>query len=220
MIHSFSRAGRHHAQRGEACQDAVRSAESPEWVAIAAADGVTACRHGKEGAQIACEAVLRALLRQGDRLWEYEEKKLSYLIVEQVLFELERHAPDGNVGEYACTLAFACIRRRDGRMLLWNLGDGAALVIPAGGHAQLMLPPRRYGGRSCQVTTQQAWRAAAVRTGRLNYGDQVMLCTDGALGRIFPLTEALRQSDYPQADRLLEQSGEWDDMSYILWKHQ
>lgn len=196
------------------------SEDDGEFIAIAAADGVTGCSHGREGAQIACRTALQVLLAQGDRLWEYEARKISYLILEQVLFEVEHHAQGADIREYASTLMFACIRRRDGRALLWNLGDGAALIIPAGAPAQLALLPKRYLGRPCQTTTDQAHRAASMRLVQLRYGDSVMLCTDGALAYLMQMTDALGQADFARVDRILTDADGWDDASYIAWKVQ
>lgn len=219
----YIKTGAYHAARLEECQDRVFFTESARFAVAAAADGATACEHSGTGAEIACGAVGDFLEREGKNIFHYPDEKLSYLLVEHILYFLETET--GKTGQglqsYASTVAAACVDQKTGRTVVVNLGDGATFFIHENAF-QMLLPPRRFRGHPCLTTTADAYKAVEIKRIWLGPGDTLLLCTDGFLHiletdriRGGTVRNRIAAGEFSEVEQLLEAAAEKDDCGYI-----
>jgi len=220
---SFKKTGSYHKSKGEACQDVVRCAEYGTLFAAAAADGVSACRLGGTGALLACQAALDFARCEGDNVFTYSAQKLAFLLMEHVMYFLEREANTNNqpLSEYASTLSAAYISEKTGETRLVNLGDGAIFTV-RDDTIYLESAPIQFRGQPCSTATKDAYRFFDVRSSVLQNEDALLLCSDGFLHAMKTLAQSGKTledaihahtvSDFKTA---LRQCREPDDISYI-----
>lgn len=216
MIRRFSQTGMGHLSQGKENQDCVLSSIDPDYVIIAAADGVSAARYAKEGAQIACRTVIDVFRRDAESLFACSREKMAVLLLDQILYEIAQQPQGAAAEEFASTLMFACVRRRDGMAILWNLGDGTVLHRSCSGAAYEM-SPRRFRGIPCQTVTKGAYRAVQIQRIRIRHGDTILLMTDGV--QEAPVMQVLSQG-WDVVDETLRRAACRDDASYIALNYR
>lgn len=218
FIHKYQRRGDYHAGRKESCQDAIAYFEDDTYALAVIADGVTGCVYGKQGATCTCEAIKDFVKRERSNLLYYAPEKTAYLLMEHILYFLEKLADlqGHDVQEYAATFAFALIEKDSGRTVLGNLGDCVGFLLYEGGQT-MILPMRRHGGQPCLTTTPDAYKAMVLKGTVLSMEDTVMLCTDGLIHGAWSLIRDPRMDlrVYEELDAALDASNEPDDCSYI-----
>lgn len=227
QIHNYCKTGSFHKEIGEECQDESLSATVGPYDIVVQADGVSSCRHGKRGAQIACEAVVDFIRMEKENIFLYNSRKLSFLLIEHILYflEIEASKNGANVADYASTIAFTCANRTTGKMVLFSLGDGA--VFNSSGHkVNTAIAPRRHFGNPCLTTTDSAYKYAEIKKQTLSPNDSVLLCTDGFLHAVGAsicgssvLKNAIINKRFLELDNLLSNSAEPDDIGYIHYTH-
>ena len=222
----YRKTGQYHTLRGESCQDMTAIQETMTDLFAAAADGATGCRRSGTGAELACRGAADFYEREKERVFEYSDEKLQYLLKEHILYYLEREtgARGAELQEYGGTLMTVFSEKDSGRTVATNLGDGCIFLL-ADGRLRTVLPPKRFGGRPCLTTTEGAERAAETRRFTLQSGASLLLCTDGFLQflngepeRRTCLQEALVRWEFGALEQLLEASPEPDDCSYLAFK--
>ena len=219
IVHKYQRKGDYHTATNQECQDVISYVETEEYALAVIADGVTACKYSKIGAGLSCEAVKDFVKLEGSNLFHYPPAKTAYLLVEHILFFLERKAAMCNhdINEYASTLAFALVEKESGKTVLGNLGDGAVLLLAESGR-KLLLTPKRHFGQPCLTTTGDAYKSLSLKQINLSLDDTLLLCTDGFLHASWPFLKKLDGdvNIYEQLDSALDLSCEQDDCSYIM----
>lgn len=222
MITTYTKTGEAHAVSGDACQDAVYHLQTGDLTILALADGVSACANSRIGAQTACRAGAEYVARFHDTFAGCDEKKLAYLIGDQVRYALEQQAAElGCAPEsLASTLMLCCVHHSTRETLLYCLGDGGVFAVEDGGAVRLMGPVRMPGGPA-NTMTRNGYRAARIRRIPLPGDTGVLLCSDGLLKalagaeRCPPAAEALERGDLQALGELLEHHSFSDDISFI-----
>lgn len=219
----YIKTGAYHAARLEECQDKIFFTHNSRFAAAAAADGATACRYSGKGAEIACRAVGDFLERESKNIFDFSDEKLSYLLVEHILYFLETET--GKTGrelqKYASTMAAAYVEQKTGRTIAINLGDGAAFFT-RGNEFQLCLPPRKFQENPCLTTTEDAYKAVEIKRLNLDFGDTLLLCTDEFL-RVLEtdlrqggaMRDRIAAREFNQVGQILDAAAGKDDCSYI-----
>ncbi|MBQ9082960.1 MAG: protein phosphatase 2C domain-containing protein [Clostridia bacterium] len=224
--HYYQKTGAYHAANNAPCEDAVLAVEDSEYALIALADGVTACRHGKAGAQKAVEALWDYIQLERDHIFTYSPQKTSWLLLEHVLYylELESWKENSDVAEFSSTLAFACIEKKTGRAITGNLGDGIVCGFLNGAYSA-PTGPARPTNRPFLTTTQYAYKAMTLQYPELFLEDCIILGSDGFMHAVRALKDNNRllcktaeQFDFSELDQCLAQYPEPDDCSYIAIK--
>lgn len=204
-VEKFSMAGSYHRDNGQENQDVVCERENGRYLAVVLADGVSTSRFGKTGAKIAGKVVTEYFVRYGEDLLQFSEEKTAYLLLELVRYHLEKRAKKDKCDyfEFASTLVLCGIDKRNGRMLVMNLGDGAVVSEKTDGEISI-LPPVRYSGQCCTTTTDKAYKSARLIFENANEKKKLIMLTDGALAGL--CGEAENIGSYTHAKAVLSQS--------------
>lgn len=222
QYHYYQKTGAYHIATGAACQDAFLNTENEIYYLIALADGVSACKYGKTGAEKAVDALWDFIQAEGDNIFLYSQQKLTYLLIEHIMYYLELTAARENthIKEYSSTLVFACIEKKTGRTIVGNLGDGSIFGFMQNALTQLSALAR-YTGTPFVTTSKYASKAMTVQYHDLSLGDCILLGSDGfshgvrgIRGGEIHISEALKKFDFRELDGFLEVYPESDDCTY------
>ena len=225
-ITKFSKVGSYHKYLNQQNQDYLCSIETEDFAVIMLADGATGCKEGQEGAWLACDAVAEIIKRDGSGFFQYSEKKISYLLIEQILYWLETHIEEGeDILEYGSTFLLAFIEKENGRMVLVNLGDGAVLSVNPTG-VEYRIQPKQFQGKPCLTVTDGADEAMQVKVENLAFGERVLLGSDGFLEQLSDSKEGneirkrLCGNDLKGVNKKLSEMENVDDCSYIVFTRE
>lgn len=191
------------------------------------ADGVSRCINGQRGAQIACLQAACVLSGNEEAFFHFSSRKTSYLVLEQVVCEIRREAKRyGYIPEsYASTLMFCCIDKTLRKALLFNLGDGAVCGISKG-KCSYLIPPDQDADNPClcpQTMTEDAFKAASVKTVDLEKGTVIFMSTDGLLHEMRNksygkfIRDKIRNNDYHILEKALGLIPNMDDISFMAY---
>lgn len=224
--HYYQKTGAYHTATGTSCQDAFLNIEDSTYSLIALADGVSACKYGKVGSEKTIEALWDFIRMEGDNVFLYSPQKLTYLLLEHVLYYLELASlPEtADIKEFSSTLAFACIEKKTGRAVVGNLGDGSIIGFVQN-TIKLLSVPTRHANKPFVTTSKYANKAMIVQYYDLSLGDCILLGSDGfahaslAIERSgISITEVLEKFEFSELDRYLEEYPEADDCTYVAVK--
>lgn len=224
MTHSYVKTGALHMQANTPCQDAVFFSETPKLLLIALADGVSECENSHIGAVLACKTAAEYVLEYASTLNEFDDQKVAYLILDQVVFALEEKAAELGCSpeSLSSTLCFCCVNRQSRNMVAFSLGDGGVFTIQ-NGQAELLLAPRQTAlGGTAGTMTRDAYRAVQIRRCALPAGTQVLLCSDGMLkvldepAHSDAVRGAMACGNFEGLKTLLERAHTNDDCSFIV----
>ena len=217
-VASYCCHGQYHKAKGMPCEDKIKILESEKYIAVCIADGVSACINAAKGADITCEAVMDFMLREQDSLFVYSEEKNAYLLIEHILYFLEKNvAENENIYSYSSTAAGALIDKATKQCLFFNLGDGAVL-FHNNRSLQMYISPRRYDGRPCQTTTEGAYKAVEFKKHLFLEKDVFLIGTDGFLcflNNCDNLEQLIKAKRFFDINEKINDMGENDDCSYI-----
>lgn len=181
MVRCFSKTGQFHRDRGEEDQDAVLFGERGRYLALALADGVSACRAAGAGARAACDTAVALLLEYGDLFFSRGGEAAAEWLLDQTSYELaERFGGTGlPLEEYSSTLACVLLDRQAERCLYFSVGDSLILTAGAEGCREVAAPDVCRAGCCCTTTRNALLRA---KTGTVDLADchSLLLCSDGA----------------------------------------
>lgn len=217
LIEKFSKTGTYHKKAGIENQDCIYSMEDKDYIAIMLADGATGCSHGREGAEIACEAVKQIINTERNRFFSYRLEKISFLLLEHILYFLEQRIPQNeDIAEYGSTFSLAYMDKKTGRTVLVNLGDSAVIQTSDKG-CSILSEPKRHHGSPCLTTTIGAENYVRAYEYSCPYGYSIMLCSDGFWTQLISteLTDLLNNNDLKNMEKLLSELETEDDCSYI-----
>lgn len=224
--HYYQKTGAYHTATGASCQDAFLNIEDSTYSLIALADGVSACKYGKAGAEKTIEALWDFIRMEGDNVFLYSPQKLTYLLLEHVLYYLELASlpESADIKEFSSTLAFACIEKKTGRAVVGHLGDGSIIGFVQNTVKQLSVPTM-YTNKPFVTTSKYANKAMVVQYYDLSLGDCILLGSDGfahaslAIERSgISFNEVLEKFEFGELDRYLEEYPEADDCTYVAVK--
>ena len=202
--------------------------ETDQYVGIVLADGATGCSKGDIGARIACETVAQIFQTEADTFFSYENRKAAYLLIEQVLYNIERcKSSEENIRDYGSTLIVACLNKKTSEIILINLGDGA--VIEAGDNKYtVILGPKQYRDPKipeykgpCLTVTQDAAGATDVTRIDLPLESSIILASDGYLNLFSKpdarqkMTRSLSKCDFHSMNICIDKTDSIDDCTYI-----
>lgn len=224
--HYYQKTGAYHTSIGTSCQDAFLNIEDSIYSLIALADGVSACKYGKVGAEKAIQALWDFIRMEGDNIFLYSPQKLTYLLLEHVRYylELASLAETADIKEFSSTLAFACIEKKTGRTVVGNLGDSSIIGFLQN-TTKLLFVPTRHTNKPSVTTSKYANKAMVIRYYDLSLGDCILLGSDGfshaspAIDRSgISISEVLEKFEFSELDRYLEEYPEADDCTYVAVK--
>ena len=186
MICKYSGIGTRHATCGGENEDAICTRENDRYTAISLADGISACRRARAGAEIASEAMSNLLAERGKYLLDFPRQGVVEVAISHILTKLQRQADQetGAVEDYSSTVTGVLFDRQERRLLCFNLGDGMILA-QTGGQSQILSMPSDSFSGCCATTTRNAGRMAKVKVAETDRMGSVLLCSDGAWRQMF-----------------------------------
>ncbi|MBR2257750.1 MAG: protein phosphatase 2C domain-containing protein [Blautia sp.] len=232
-FHVYRKTGSYHKRHQLPCQDVVRSGRKGRYGIITAADGVSSSVSGKEGAELACEAFEDFVKREGSALFKYKKEKLAYLLIEHILYFIEkkisettgikdRKEMEKRLPDYACTFLAVCMDNATDEAVILHLGDGAVYSF-FGGRERRILSEDLFSDTPCFVTTQDACRMMKVEKRVLKKGETIFLCTDGLEDAFSShgeegkrLKEAAVHRKLSVLNRIIDHADWADDVSYAM----
>lgn len=190
-------------------EDCVFVRETTEAVVCLISDGATESKHGKKGAEIACKAANDLLLNAD--FSEFDERKTAFLIWEEVFFQLKKEADSNNekVSDYACTLMFACLYKKENKLITYNIGNGLILVETDEKYI-CCSSSGQQSEAEILVPNKNAYEYAAINRFISCDVDSVFLCSDGAKDVMFSNNMSVKQLIDSAAKTEAE-----DDFSFI-----
>lgn len=186
MIKELSEMGANHGGGSGENQDALCHAQNKDFCVISLADGVSACKEAKCGAEIASRAITNLLLKKGDYFLEFGNEQIAELTLSHILFELKQRAENDsqNLEDYSSTVASVLVDRKKNRILCFNLGDSIILAVGKGKCRVLAMPADSSSG-CCVTTTKSATKMVSVKIFDADAMESVVICSDGAWRQMF-----------------------------------
>ena len=134
MKTTYQKTGEYHSSNKTENQDAIFEAESTSAKVIVIADGVTTCKNGKTGAEIACQAIGKVLLDETAYIFSSQKRKIAKLLSAYVYRKLREKSLADNeaVESYSSTLSFVCYNKISGETMTFVLGDSLVYSINEG----------------------------------------------------------------------------------------
>lgn len=223
MIKEFSEAGTHHMDTDGKNQDAICHGHNKNFFVISLADGVSACKEAKSGAEIASMAITNLLLKKGEHFLEFDDVQIAEFVLSHILFELKQRAKEESkdLEEYSSTVASVLVDKKNNRMLCFNLGD--SIIMAAGnGKCRVLSMPTDSSFGCCVTTTIGATTMASVKLFDTSSIDSIMICSDGAWRQMFDknklkpkVFKLLTNSEYDGLRTFLATQNCFDDYSFI-----
>lgn len=224
MVRVFSLKGKLHEQNGESNQDIVCSGSNERFSVITLADGVSTCRKGRKGAQIACQVTKNLMLRNGEYISGCSSEELANDIVQNVTYEIQKQAALDKVDpeEYSSTLSSVLYDKHLNTLTIFSVGDGIIFGVGGNGFRVLAMPSDSREG-TCVTTTRGASRQAVARTINRDGIDTIWICSDGAWRMMFKsgimkreFADLIESKDYRGLKALFIDNHSNDDMSFIV----
>lgn len=223
MIKELSEAGIHHLDTNGENQDAVCHGQNKNFFVISLADGVSACKEAKSGAEIASMAITNLLLKKGEHFLEFDNEQIAEFVLSHILFELKQHAKGESkaLDEYSSTVASVLVDKKKNRMLCFNLGD-SIIIATSKGKCHVLSMPADSSSRCCVTTTRGATAMASVKLLDTSLVDSVVICSDGAWRQMFnknklkpEVFSLLANSEYDGLRDFLAAQECFDDYSFV-----
>lgn len=223
MIKELSEAGRYHIDADGENQDAICHGHNKNFFVISLADGVSACKEAKNGAEIASTAITNLLLKKGEHFLEFDDGQIAEFVLSHILFELKQHAEKGSkdIEEYSSTVASVLVDKKKNRMLCFNLGDSIIMATDKGKCRVLAMPADSSSG-CCVTTTRSATSMVSVKLLDASSIESIVICSDGAWRQMFDknklkpeVFKLLANNEYDGLRDFLATQECFDDYSFI-----
>ncbi len=175
--------GTSHVRTGKPCQDYHNYIVTPNYVIVAAADGLGSAAQSEIGAEVAVRTAL-STLQDDVRLYQPLIEDSWQRIVREA-FGAARDAIDGRavanevaIRDYGTTLMLAVITHD--RLVVGHLGDGAVVAQFDDGRVETITAPKQ-GEYANEVTplTAKDWESALEVTMQNDNAKAVAVLTDG-----------------------------------------
>ncbi|MCD8091071.1 MAG: protein phosphatase 2C domain-containing protein [Clostridiales bacterium] len=223
-VKKLSRKGSYHTGRKEENQDFVFFGCNKDFYALCLADGVSACKEAKKGAETAAVAITDLFLKAGQHFFEFENEQAARLIAAHVLYELKEQAAEGgeDVKEYSAAAASVLVDRRRNKILCFSLGD-CMIMAAGGGKCRVVCPPSDSTSGCCVTTTENAAEMISLKIYDAAMIDSVVICSDGAWKHMFEKNNRLKteaagfiiNNEYDKLGKFLIKQNSFDDYSFI-----
>lgn len=223
MIEQVCHIGARHSAEQTENQDTIYFGENERYTVISLADGVSACKEAKVGAEIASRAATELLLNRGDHFLEFDDDWIAESIISHILYELKQKARADlqAVEEYSSTIASVLFDKKSRRLLCFSLGDSLIAATGSGGFRIIVRPSDSTDG-CCVTTTEEASLLAQVIKTNVGTLDTVLIFSDGAWGQMFKKNRLKPEVSEMLADHRLSDLREYlilqngaDDYSFI-----
>ncbi len=215
--------GSYHKENGTENQDVICHGRNGKFSVITLADGVSACREARKGAETAAREITRLFLEKGDYFLDFTAEETAELSLSHVCWELKKQADIKNedVEEFSSTLASVLVDRRKKRMLCLNLGD-AIILLSEKGKCRIVAMPSDSRDGCCVTTTEGAASMTDVKHLDLGSAEAVLICSDGAWhlmfrqNRLIPAVyDMIADHEYGELREFLTSKEHFDDCSFI-----
>lgn len=229
MVIEYSKIGEYHKEKKCENQDVIYYDENDNFQVISLADGVSACKKSKYGAEIVAKSITNLMIKKGSYFFDFSAGETAHLVLSHILYELKQCAKNNedieNINEYSSTLACVVVDKKKKSILCFSLGDS---IIMASGNGQtcIVTPPSSYSEDGCCVTTtKNADLLASVKIINSDNVESIMICSDGAWKKMYEhqklkpeIKEILVNNRYDQLNKYLSEQRCFDDCSFIAYK--
>lgn len=164
-------------------KDAAIHCESLTAEIVAVADGVSSCRNGKKGAEIAVKAAAELLLEETEYFFSSEKEKIAGLIVSYIRDKIFSFVEKNNQEpeSYASTLSFVCRNKKTNEVMTFLLGD--SLIFSFGEkekHRLACKPVFLNDFKTITTMTENAEKFVDIKRNAPKDISYFVLATDGA----------------------------------------
>lgn len=129
----YSKIGSYHEKSGLENQDYLEYENTSDYIFSLLSDGATGCKRGKQGAQLAAQAIREILEKEGIRFFQLQStypRKMASLMVDHILFTIEKEKEaDIPISEYGSTFIYSIYDKRNSMLYLGSLGDSVAYAV-------------------------------------------------------------------------------------------
>lgn len=222
-IRSMSHIGKYHEGTSGSNEDAVCMGQNSRLCVLSLADGMTACREAKTGADIASRAITRLLLNEGRYFLTLDSSRLADLIFTHIFYKIKSYAEDAgsSVEEFSSTITSVLIDKKSGKMLCYHLGDNMVLAV-GNGKCRVLCSPA-YGEDGClATTTENGQRSVSVSRFDIRDYESIVIVSDGAWRNMLSgnrirqdVAAMLAIGDYDALEAFLVSMNCRDDYSFI-----
>lgn len=202
-------------------QDFVFSAENESAAFFAVADGVSACKNSRLGAQIACEVSGDILLDHVRYYFDSAAEKVKAILLMNIRSAISKSAKKEGFDpeDYASTLSFVCFDKQTNRVMTFSLGDSRIYRVRDNELINLNKTVVHECNMVCSTISYSAENEAVICKTERNADDTFLLCTDGMwktaeISHLFDNPESLNDGDEIVA--CLNQYQIGDDCSFLL----
>ena len=181
----YSQVGRGHIETGQACQDFSKTYQDKSVSIMVIADGAGSQVHSAQGARIAVEQTIRYFRKQPFDGLDDEAicEKVIQAIQDRIITSKEF---SGQLRQYASTLLFCVLDKKNGRYLIGHLGDGMVVSHQRGRLAVASYPENgEYANMTYFTTTKEASKHLRLQRGNWQKQMGFMLMTDGAANSLY-----------------------------------
>ena len=220
-LYCYSKTGERHREENRENQDCVYSAENDFAAFFAVADGVSACKNSRSGAQLACEVCADILLEHTGYYFDSDEEKVKQILLDNIRSAISRKAGQERCEpeDYASTLSFLCFDKLHERVMTFSLGDSRIYRMNGNGIDRINQTVSHGMNAVCSTTSRRAEKEAVLFRDSKRADDSFLLCTDGfwkaAEADSFPAEPGLFENGGALA-ALLDRQTIRDDCSFLL----
>lgn len=203
-------------------QDVITHGQNDEYEVIALADGVSSCKKGKEGAEIACKTVSDIFLNCGRLFFNYSRKKTANIVLDEIKRNISIAAKHDNEpsDSYSSTICFVCLEKRTGKIISFQLGDSHIFLLSKDGCDAINA---KGAYELCFTTYPDADEYTFIDIFHTDNIQGLLLCSDGAWKLLYnknilnpEILHAIKHLNFEIFEAFLKNKNNTDDCSYIL----
>ena len=222
MITYMSKTGVYHEKQGIENQDFICGANNSRYSTICLADGVSACKYAKTGAETACKVSADILINHAERIFSADSREAVYIILKKVRNELEKLSKNSDIQEYSSTLACVLCDRANNKIFYLNLGDSLIMAGKKDVCRIISQPCDSRNGLADVTTAENAEILADSGIMDADGLESVILCSDGAYNLMYNRTRinseiksAITEKNFNSLKSILSEKENFDDCSFI-----
>jgi len=158
----------------------------------------------------------------GEDIFEFSEKKISFLIVEQILYDFKKLLVSENLPNenFEKSLLFCFVDKQELRVMFFNL-KGGAVFISDEDRCKLVLSPN-VENMGFLFSGSQAFKLAKIKIQDIKIGETILLCSKDFYGLMgeregeMMIKEALKAENFDGLRDYLEMQDDNADYSFIF----